>query len=53
MKRRDYGIVKKCETLQSTKSADLWMSNTKMEKVMRACHHHYHFGAGFSLPTEK
>ena len=30
-KRRDHGIVKKCETLQSTKSADLWISNKNGE----------------------
>ena len=30
-KQPDHGIIKKCETLQSTKSADLWMSNKNGE----------------------
>ena len=35
------------------KANNLWISNTKMEKVMRARHHCYRFGAGFSLPAGK
>ena len=33
------------------KASYLCISNTKMEKVMRARHHCYRFGAGFSLPS--
>ena len=54
--RHDYDIIKNCETLQFIKSADLLISDTKIEKAMGARHHYYHyyhFSAGFSLPAGK
>ena len=44
---------KKKKRKEKRKAINLWILNTKMEKVMRARYHYYGFSAGFSLSAGK